>query len=70
MEQLRQVFAELHAVTVRDTVSIHGGWAQFDSDRRPQDPYGHERAAKSMLDQLAWWAHALREARIRRPYAV
>jgi len=70
VEQLRQVFAELHAVTVRDTVSFHGGWAQFDSDRRPQDPYGHERAAKSMLDQLAWWAHALREARIRRPYAV
>jgi len=68
VEQLRQVFAELHAVTVRDTVSFHGVWAQFDSDGRPKDPGVCERAAKSMLDQLAWWADALREARTRRPY--
>jgi NAD(P)H-dependent FMN reductase len=52
--QLRQVFAELHAVTVRDTVSFHGAWVQFDSEGRPKDPGGYERAAESMLDQLAW----------------
>jgi len=68
VEQLRQVFAELHAVTVRDTASFHGVWAQFDSDGRPKDPGVCERAAKSMLDQLAWWGDALREARTRRPY--
>jgi len=68
VEQLRQVFAELHAVTVRDTVSFHEVWAQFDSDGRPKDPGVCERAAKSMLDQLAWWADALREARTRRSY--
>lgn len=68
VEQLRQVFAELHAVTVRDTVSFHAAWAQFDSDGRPRNPDGCEKAAKSMLDQLAWWGQALREARIRRPH--
>jgi NAD(P)H-dependent FMN reductase len=70
VEQLRQVFAELHAVTVRDTVSFHGVWARFDSDGRPKNAEGCERAAKSMLDQLAWWGHALREARTTRPYRV
>jgi NAD(P)H-dependent FMN reductase len=70
VEQLRQVFAELHAVTVRDTVSFHGAWAQFDPEGRPKDPSGYERAAKSMLDQLAWWGDALREARTRRPYVT
>jgi NAD(P)H-dependent FMN reductase len=68
VEHLRHVFAELHAVTVRDTVSFHGVWAQFDSEGKPKDPDGYARKAKSMLDQLAWWAHALREARTRRPY--
>ncbi len=27
-------------------------------------------AAHRMLDQLAWWAHAVREARKRWPYAA
>jgi NAD(P)H-dependent FMN reductase len=70
VEQLRQVFAELHAVTVRDTVSFHGAWAQFDSEGRPKEPEGYEKAAKSMLDQLAWWGRSLREARARRPYVA
>ena len=70
VEQLRQVFAELHAVTVRDTVSFHGAWTQFDSEGRPKDPEHYERAAQSMLDQLAWWGQALREARTQRPYVT
>jgi NAD(P)H-dependent FMN reductase len=70
VEQLRQVFAELHAVTVRDSVSFHGAWSQFDPEGRPKDSNRSERAAKTMLDQLAWWGHALREARIKRPYQV
>jgi NAD(P)H-dependent FMN reductase len=68
VEQLRQVFAELHAVTVRDTVSFHGAWAQVDSEGRPKDPDRYEKTAKSMLDQLAWWGYALREARAQHPY--
>lgn len=70
VEQLRQVFAELHAATVRDTVSFHGGRAAFDDAGDPRDPTGCAIAAQTMLDQLAWWAHALRDARTVRPYAA
>ncbi|GAA3497959.1 NAD(P)H-dependent oxidoreductase [Streptomyces prasinosporus] len=68
-EHLRQVFAELHAVTVRDTVSFHNAGASFDDEGRLKDPARPDAAAKTMLDQLVWWATALREARERRPYA-
>jgi NAD(P)H-dependent FMN reductase len=68
VEQLRQVFAELHAVTVRDTVSFHNAGASFDDKGRHKDPSPADAAAKTMLDQLAWWALALREAKSARPY--
>ncbi|MEV7670318.1 NADPH-dependent FMN reductase [Streptomyces sp. NPDC000963] len=70
VEQLRQVFAELHAVTVRDTVSFHHPHGQFDEDGRHKDPAGAEGAAKVLLDQLAWWGHALRDAKSVRPYGA
>jgi NAD(P)H-dependent FMN reductase len=70
VEHLRAVFAEVHAVTVRDTVSFHGAWDRFGPDARPVDPAECAAAAKSMLDQLAWWAHTLREARTARPYVA
>lgn len=69
VEQLRQVFAELHAVTVRSSVSFHGAWSHFGPDGQLTDPKRHERAANAMLDQLAWWAQTLRDARRTRPYA-
>ncbi|MFD0314867.1 NADPH-dependent FMN reductase [Streptomyces flavalbus] len=69
VEQLRQVFAELHAVTVRDTVSFHNAGDSFDAQGRPKDPTGPDAAAKTMLDQLVWWGTALKEAREKRPYA-
>ncbi|HET6634285.1 MAG TPA: NAD(P)H-dependent oxidoreductase [Streptomyces sp.] len=68
VEHLRGVFAEMHAVTVRDTVSFHGAGSRFDAEGRPVDPEGCEAALKTMLDHLTWWAHALRDARARRPY--
>lgn len=67
MEHLRQVFAELHAVTVRDTVSFHNAGASFDDDGRLKDPTAPDAAAKAMLDQLVWWGRALTEARQVRP---
>jgi NAD(P)H-dependent FMN reductase len=70
VEHLRQVFAELHAVTVQHTVSFHGVWAHFDQQGQPKDPARYARAAKSMLDQLTWWARALRGARAERPYVA
>ncbi|NBE55971.1 NADPH-dependent FMN reductase [Streptomyces boluensis] len=68
VEQLRTVFAELHAVTVRDTVSFHGVHGQFDADGTHKDPTAADAAAKVLLDQLTWWALALREAKEVRPY--
>jgi NAD(P)H-dependent FMN reductase len=70
VEQLRQVFAELHATTVRDTVSFHLVSRAFDETGKPIDPTGPAEAAERMLDQLAWWAHALRSAREVRPFAI
>jgi len=70
VEHLRQVFAELHAVTMRDTVSFHNYRRQFDEAGRPVDTAGTSAAAKTLLDQLAWWAVALRTARAERPYAA
>ena len=69
VEQLRQVFAELHATTIRDSVGFHSVHAQFD-DGELVDPAAATVAAKTMLDQLAWWARALRDARRRDPYAA
>lgn len=69
VEQLRLVLAELHAVTIRDGVGFQRAWEQFDGDGKAADPAA-DTAAKIMLDQLAWWAHALREARAVRPYAA
>lgn len=69
VEQLRQVFAEMHAVTVRDGVSFPHAAAQFDAEGRHRDPSGPDAAAKTLLDQLAWWGTALRDARTLRPYS-
>ncbi|AQU68828.1 NADPH-dependent FMN reductase [Streptomyces niveus] len=69
VEHLRQVFAELHAVAVRDTVSFHNAGALFDDEGRHRDPSGAEAAATAMLDQIAWWGLALRDAKSARAYA-
>lgn len=68
VEQLRQVFAELHAVTLRDSVGFISAWEQFDSDGLLQHPERAERSMANMLAHLRWWATTLREARARRPY--
>ena len=69
VEQLRVVMAELNAMTIRNTVSFHNAWADSTTPAtartRPSTP-----PRRRMLDQLAWWAHALRDARSVRPYAA
>ncbi|MBB4931927.1 NAD(P)H-dependent FMN reductase [Lipingzhangella halophila] len=71
VEHLRLVFAELHAVSIRDTVSLHNAGSRFDARGNPTDPDGRTAiAAKSMLDQLTWWARTLRDGRAARPYAA
>jgi NAD(P)H-dependent FMN reductase len=68
VEQLRQVFAELHAVTVRDVVSFAGAWEQFDAGGMPLTPERRQKSMRNMLGYLHWWAVALRDARGAQPY--
>lgn len=63
VEQLRQVVAELHMVSVRETVSFHQARKHFD----PHDAAASD-AAERMLAQLAWWGDALRVRRGETPY--
>ena len=60
VEHLRQVFAELHATTIRETVSLHRHPVLFDEAGELVDPAGPAAAAAVMLDDLVWWASALR----------
>ncbi|GAA1602350.1 NAD(P)H-dependent oxidoreductase [Kribbella hippodromi] len=63
-EQLRLVFGELHAVTIRDSL----GFREEDFvDGEPVDPTT-STAAAALLRQLAWWARSLRDARAATPY--
>ncbi|MFF5784436.1 NADPH-dependent FMN reductase [Streptomyces sp. NPDC012693] len=68
VEQLRQVYAEMHAVTVRETVSFHHAHSQFDENGQHKDPAGADLAAEALLDQLGWWGRALRDAKSVHPY--
>jgi NAD(P)H-dependent FMN reductase len=70
VEQLRLVFAEVHATTTRDVVSLHNPWSLFDADARMHETTGAESAAKTVLDRLEWWASALRDARRAMPFAA
>jgi len=68
VEQLRLVFAELHAVTIRDSVSFVGAWEQFDARGTLRNPDRAERSMETMLRRLRWWAAALNRARRASPY--
>ncbi|MEU7281103.1 NAD(P)H-dependent oxidoreductase [Streptomyces sp. NPDC045431] len=70
IEQLRQVFGELHAHTVREYVSFPRYYLLFDEDGNLRDPEEHDAAAKVMLDQLHWWGSVLRHARREHPYTA
>jgi NAD(P)H-dependent FMN reductase len=70
IEHLRHVFAELHAMTLRDTISVTKYFEQFGPDGRPIDPTDLNAAAKTLLTQLEWWARALAEARENHPFAA
>jgi len=69
-EQLRQVFAEMHAVTIRDSVMLPMAWDQFDENGKLLNADRVERQMNTVLNRLAWWANALREARNAVPYAA
>jgi len=70
VEQLRLVFAELHAVTIRDSVSFSSAWEQFDETGALRNPERAERGIETLLARLNWWAVALRNARSTSPYLL
>ncbi|GAA1186034.1 NAD(P)H-dependent FMN reductase [Kitasatospora gansuensis] len=70
IEQLRQVFNELQAHTVREYVSFPRYYLLFGQDGTLLEPEGPDAAAKVMLDQLDWWGSVLHDARRDRPYAA
>lgn len=69
VEHLRTVFAELHAVGIRDSVSFPNAWEQFNAQGRLLAPERAERGMATLLARLTWWAQALRVARAKSSYA-
>ncbi|MCD0447442.1 NAD(P)H-dependent oxidoreductase [Glycomyces sp. A-F 0318] len=69
-EQLRQVFAELHVVALRDAVSLNRFGGEVDEAGWVCDRTGAPQAAKTLLARLEWWAAALRAARRETGYSL
>lgn len=65
VEQLRQVAVELQMAPIRNAIHIASPWNLVEKDGALKtgalDDYAN--GAKSMLEQLIWWASALKEAR-------
>lgn len=67
-EQLRQVFAELHAVTLAETVCIAHIDRHVDDTASFRSEPAHVQALAALDRRLRWWAHALTAARRACPY--
>jgi NAD(P)H-dependent FMN reductase len=63
---LENVLTELHAVTIRDGLAFPNYFTAWQ-DGAPLDASA-AGYAKTLLEQLSWWAQALRAARIAAPY--
>ncbi|MFI7298473.1 NADPH-dependent FMN reductase [Streptomyces sp. NPDC050121] len=63
---LENVLTELHSVTIRDGLAFPNYFTAWQ-DGRPNDPQA-PGYAKTLLEQLSWWARALRSARETVPY--
>ena len=53
--QPRVAFAELHATTIRRTVSFHNVWEQLDAGGRLLASRAADEAAAALFAQPAWW---------------
>jgi NAD(P)H-dependent FMN reductase len=63
VEQLRQVAIELQMAPVRGSVVLQFAPRAFDKEGNLQNADFYNAAAVRMLDDLAWWATALKSAR-------
>ncbi|MER7443821.1 NADPH-dependent FMN reductase [Micromonospora avicenniae] len=64
VEQLRAVFPELRATTVRESVLLPMAWNHLDAAGRFNPPPGTVEALHAMMNELIIWARALRSARV------
>lgn len=64
VEQLRTVFPELRATTIRESVLLPMAWEHLDADGRFVPPPGTVRALGAMMSELRTWAGALRSHRV------
>ena len=62
VEQLRLVSIELHMVPIREALYFSSVFDLFDKNGNINDKSYHERANK-FLDELTWYAKALKAAR-------
>jgi len=70
VEQLRLVFAEVHAVAIRDSVSFANAWSHFDAEGKLLAPDAPNAAMSTMVARLSWWALASRRAGEAGAYAL
>ncbi len=70
VEALRLVFAELHAVTLRDTVGLAMPFRRMSEEGVLADGEMSEQAMSALLNRLVWWTAALSAARAATPYAA
>jgi NAD(P)H-dependent FMN reductase len=70
VEHLRGVFAELHAVTVRHSVSFQNPWELFGDHGRLAESERYRRSMATLLQQLGWWTRALRAGRQAESYGA
>ncbi|CCQ17278.1 putative oxidoreductase [Rhodococcus sp. AW25M09] len=66
-EQLRQITAELHMVSVRDAVSLHRVRKRIDPEGGIDDAAALDALGR-LLDQIEWWADAVAGAGERGDY--
>jgi NAD(P)H-dependent FMN reductase len=67
IEQLRTVFPELRATTVRESVLVPMAWEHLDADGAFVPPPGTVKALHAMMNEVRTWARALRSLRAADP---
>ncbi|MBZ0271910.1 NAD(P)H-dependent oxidoreductase [bacterium] len=70
IEQLKPVFAEMNAVAVREAVLLPYYRKIYDANEMLIAGTPSAAMADRMLNRLAWWGYALRDARAARPFAA
>ncbi|MGP9799532.1 NADPH-dependent FMN reductase [Rheinheimera sp. NSM] len=68
VEHLRAVLPEVHATSIRNTVSLHNVWKLFDEQGNFIEPERYNNSVDAMFAQLVWWANALIAAKAKAIY--